>query len=123
MGLFSKVTKVFAEREIEFNRLMIHKRIIGLADDLFEYRGEKSHEVFADYVRQTLNLEILTLSEGKDVGPEAYAYKRGRIDALRSLLNLREKNILDKKNAKATKGPEAKRTYIRPPAISAGMSD
>lgn len=128
MGLFSKnkVLKVFAERELEFNRQVLEKKIVKLSEDLYAYRNDSSHELFGEYLRQLLNLEVLQLSE-KKLDQENFAYQRGRIDALRHALNLREKFILDKKVLRdsPTRDPsshEAKRSYVRSPSTAAGLS-
>lgn len=129
MGLFSrKRGRVFAERELEFNRSLLQKSIVKLSEDLYAYRSDPGHEVFANYLRQLLNLEILQMSEGKKVDAEAFAYCRGRVDAIRHALNLREKFILDKKAIREAKvgktnsDHESKRSYVRSPSTQAGLS-
>jgi hypothetical protein len=129
MGLFSSKAvegKVFAERELDFNKAELQKSVVKRSEQLYAYRHDESHTAFADYLRELLNLEILQLSEGK-LDQEFFAYHRGRIDALRHALNLREKFIQDVDNLR--KGPDksqdangAKRSYVRSPSTQAGLS-
>lgn len=130
MGLFSrKKDKTSIGLALEFNRQALQLSITKLAEDLHDYRNDPGHEVFYEYLQKLLNLEILTLAEAKTRDAETYSYYRGRIDALRHALNLRDKFILDQKTirgADAKKGKtdhQSKRSYIRPPVTSAGMSD
>lgn len=133
MGQFSRwffrtrqPEKLFAEREIDFNRTRLQTAMIKRSEDLYDRRHDEGHQVFADYVRQVLNLEILQLAEGK-LDSESYIYRRGRVDALRNLLNAREVHIQNKEllRKSESKGPgeqEAKRSYVRAPATHAGLS-
>lgn len=137
MGLFSRLifgtprrlkpeARLFAERELEFNKAQLQTALIRRSEDLYEYRSDETHRVFADYVRQVLNLEILQLAEGK-LDAESYHYRRGRVDALRNLLNAREvyiqnKELLRKSETKGSGEQEAKRSYVRAPATHAGLS-
>jgi len=137
MGLFSSwfrrqpkalsLEALFTEREFEFNRERLDRAIVKQSEALYEYRNDESHKVFADYVRHILNREMLLLADAKQTTPEAYAYHRGRIDALRTVLNTRETYIQNKENLRKspTKGPgeqEAKRSYVRAPSTQAGLS-
>lgn len=132
MGLFSKwwprskPVKLFAERDLEFNKAQLQAALIRRSSDLYEYRSDETHRVFADYIRQVLNLEMLELTEGK-LDPESYIYRRGRVDALRNVLNAREvhiqnKELLRKSETKGAGEQEAKRSYVRAPATHAGLS-
>lgn len=131
MGLFSKFkrrpkVKIFGERELEFSRAALNKAVIKLSEDLYHYRHDTAHTVFSEYLRAVLNLEILSLSEGKWESAD-FAYQRGRVDGLRHALNLREKFIMDKetmRHAKVKSDHEAKRSYVRPvqPTTAAGLS-
>lgn len=120
--LFIGVFRVFSAREMEFNRKKLEGEIVKHSSHLFDYRSEQSHKVFSDYVRSLLNLEILKLSELKPTTLDAFAYQRGRIDALRQVLDLREKFILDKKEERKTGEEGSRRSYVRQPATSAGLS-
>lgn len=132
MGLFSKWFRrrepLFAERDLDFNRVSLNKAIVKSSEALHAYRNDSAHKLFADYLRAALNLEVLGLSEAK---PDAadFAYRRGRIDGLRHVLNLREKFILDTDTLRKTKdeSPDnhgAKRSFIRrpQPTTEAGLS-
>ncbi len=134
MGLFSRwfgrsrldVTALFETRDLEFNRERLQKAIVKQSESLYEYRNDESHRIFAEYVRYLLNLEILLIAEGK-LDAESYSYRRGRVDALRNVLNARETFVQNKENLRKspTKGPgeqEAKRTYLRAPSSQAGLS-
>lgn len=125
MGLFSRFFKknaVFTERELFFNKDRVQADIMKHSSALYDYRSDQSHKVYSDYVRSLLNLEILRLADMKPGTLEAYANQRGRIDALKQVLDLREKFIQDKKVAKETGEVESKRSYLRTPATSAGLS-
>ncbi len=133
MGLFSKWfskkpanEELFAARDLEFNRERLQKAIVKQSEALYDYRNDESHKVYSEYVRYLLNLEVLLLAEGK-LGAEDYNYRRGRIDALRNVLNARETFVQNKENLRKspTKGPgeqEAKRSYVRAPSTQAGLS-
>lgn len=129
MDLFNKKkppTKIFAERDLEFNKASLQKAIVKHSEDLYAFRHDESHKVFVDYLRQLLNLEILNLAEGK-LDQETFAYHRGRIEALRGALNLRETFIADKETIRKSKDKspdqqEGKRSYVRPPSTQAGLS-
>lgn len=126
MGLFSKWRTekpgVFTAKEMTFNRTKLQAEIVKHSASLYDYRADQSHKVYSDYVRSLLNLEILRLSEVKPTSLDAYAHQRGKIDALRQVLDLREKFIQDKKVAKETGEKEGARSYVRSPATSAGLS-
>lgn len=126
MGLFSKWRAkkpgVFTAKELTFNRTKLQAEIVKHSAALYDYRVDHGHKVYSDYVRSLLNLEILRLSEVKPTSLDAYAYQRGKIDALRQVLDLREKFIQDKKVAKETGEKEGARSYVRPPATSAGLA-
>ncbi len=135
MGLFSKWWRrapakptLFSERELDFNKESLDRAIVKTSEALWEYRNDQSHKVFADYLRLTLNREILQLADGKvDGGVEAYAYRRGRVDALRQALNAREVFLANKETLRKTQkqDPNAaagKRSYVRAPATQAGLS-
>jgi len=133
MGLFSrwffrrpKVVPIFADRDMEYNKATLQTALIRQSEALYEYRNDETHRVFADYVRQVLNLEILALAEGK-LDEHSYHYRRGRVDALRNVLNAREvhiqnKELLRKAGPKSSGEQEAKRSYVRAPATHAGLS-
>jgi hypothetical protein len=135
MGLFSKwfakrqapTPALFSERELEFNKKKLQDDLIRQSEKLYEYRSDESHRVFSDYVRQVLNLELLQLAEGK-MDLESYAYRRGRVDALRNVINAREvhiqnKEMLRKSEVKDPDAQEAKRSYVRrATATNAGLS-
>lgn len=118
---------LFTERELEFNKKKLQDAIVRNSEALYTYRNDESHRVFADYVRQVLNLEVLVLSDGKFESAEAYAHQRGRIEGLRNVLNGRESFIRAKEELRKSEGKdlgaqEAKRSYIRDPATHAGLS-
>lgn len=130
MGLFNKIRdQLFAARELEFNRTKLQKDIAELSGKLYDYRGSEAHEIFASYLRALLNLEILSLSSGKERSAEAYAYSRGRIEGLRHALNLRERFVEEKRLQRTGNQPSdhpAKRSYFTPrptSAMAAGISD
>lgn len=130
MGLFSKIRtwwfgrKAFSERETHFNRERLGHEMQKHAEALNELRGDLSHKVFADYVRSLLHMEILQLSTLPVTSLEAFARQKGKIEALRQVLDLREKFLQDKKEAKKSGRDEAVRSYVqsRTPANSAGLS-
>lgn len=130
MGLFSKFRakdKSPVEREIAYNKEVIQKNLDRCRSGLYDYRNDESHAIFVRLLQSMADLEMLELTTTKELSGEAYAYHRGRIDAIRAVLSLRTKYILDRDNAKKTKensrGPdhEAKRTYMKPPT-SAGLA-
>jgi hypothetical protein len=130
MALFSKILEfffgarpAFTEREFAFNRSKIQKEIVDHSRRLNDYARDQSHQVFVEYVRGLLNLEILRLSETKPATLDAYTYQKGRIDALRLVLDVREKALIDGEVAKKTHGEQGvKRSYVKTPATSAGLS-
>lgn len=116
----------FTEREMEFNRKKLETDIVRQSEQLYDYRNDESHRVYTDYLRSALNLEVLRLTDGK-VPDVDYAYHRGRVDALRAVLNTREvaiqnKEMLRRSEGKDPQAQEAKRSYVRAPATSAGLS-
>lgn len=130
MVLFSRKRKekpeerLFSEREMEFNKEKLAASIFKQSNLLFDYRNDESHKIFADYLRQFLNLEILKFSEAK-ADKEELAYLRGRIAGLRDVLNSREVVIANKDMLRKSKDPkaqEAKLSYVRSPSTQAGLS-
>jgi len=130
MALFSKILEfffgvrpTFTAREMTFNRSRLQREIVHHTHRLNDYAKDQSHQVFVDYTRSLINLEVLRLSEVKPTSLDAYAYQKGRIDGLRHLLDVREKVLLDAEIEKKTKGEQgARRSYVNPPATSAGLS-
>jgi len=130
MGLFSNWGKksTGTSREIEFNRKKVQKELIDLGKVLYEVRNDETSRLFCAYIQKMMNLEILQLSEQRELTSESYAFTRGRIEALKGVLITREKFIDDRKRAKETKvkesksDHESKRSYIRPQTTPAGLS-
>lgn len=96
----------------------------GHADRLNEFRGTVTHEAFVDFLRTALEAEMLRVTTMGHTDLAAFAYQRGKIDGIRQVLDLREKFLLDRKEAKKTGKAESVRTYVhqKAPANSAGLS-
>lgn len=131
MGLFSDLWKKLlsrrrtaTERALHFNKERLQTEMQRHAVGLNEYRGDTGHKLFVDFVQTMLHAEILKLSHVPTGDHEAFVHQRGKIAALREVLDLREKFIQDKKQAKKTGAKDdSVRTYIhRTPANSAGLS-
>jgi hypothetical protein len=130
MDLFSKIKewwmrrRPFTEREFHFNRDRLTSEMQRHAVALNEHRNDASHAAFVSYIRALLHTEMLQLSTMPMTTLEAVARQRGKIDALRQVLDLREKFIQDQKEKKKTGKENAVRSYIphRSPANSAGLS-
>jgi hypothetical protein len=119
MGLFSKY---FGEKEpsdlFEFNRAELQKEISKVAASLYDTRHEEGHVKLVTFLEKSMNLEILALSAAKELTAEAYAYRRGKIDAIKAVLLAREQALANSKKAAETKGTKspsdnpAKRSYL-----------
>jgi hypothetical protein len=125
MGLFSKKKKhTPLAFDLEYNKEILGKQIVGISDSLVEYKDDPGSQVFVKYITKLLNMEILNLAHAKDVTDGAFSYHRGRVDALKELIDKREAFIFYDKNAKSkdrNTDHRAKVNYIRPKS-TAGLS-
>jgi len=131
MGLLSKI---FGEKRqqglVVFSRNEILKSISKVADTFNEVKGQEGHQNLVTFLEMSMNLDILALSEQKELTSEAYAYRRGKIDAIRNVLISREQAIANSKKEKETRNNKkpsehpAKRSYVpRPRVVGSGISD
>lgn len=127
MGLFNKKTKHLPVKiDLNFDANSLNETISRLSPKLFDSRQELGTKVFVNYAHKLLNLEILKIASVKGGTSEQYAYQQGRIDALKDLINRREKFLADeqhaetKDKAKAT-DHKSTRSYISRPS-TAGLS-
>lgn len=129
MGLFNRLKKQkpLEEREFVFNKDLLRKKAAKLSRVFYGYRKDEGHQKFVQYIETAIDLEMLEMTHTKELSSEAYAYHRGRIDSLRSILSYREKYILDGERAKKIKDSKEKtensgmRRYATPPT-AAGLS-
>lgn len=127
MGLFNRGKEEKPKAlDLNYSVEALEKQIRDLARPLHEYRNDTPSKVFVSYIFRLMNLEILKMSTGRELTGEAYAYRRGRVDALRELLSTREAYISHEENAKSKDKQtdhKAKRTYFkRPKPSTAGLS-
>lgn len=131
MGLFSKLFGDDTPEvgfDLKFDEKELRESIWKLSKPLYDYRNDDSSKVIIKFIRRCLNLKIIELAQEKELEVDAYAYHRGQIDALRHILNVREKFILDQENAKKTKKDknsadhESKRKYMGASHRQAGLS-
>lgn len=126
--------KIFGTKEVsdlfDFNRETIHKELSRVAEKLYDVRVDEGFKVLRTFLEKSMNLDILMLSEKKELTSEAYAYQRGKIDGARNLLIAVDQAIANSRKAMETKGKSkssdnpAKRSYIRPRAVGqAGLID
>lgn len=127
MGLFNRKKKVIPYlMDFAYDVTSLHESISKLSPDLYEARQDNGSQVFVKYTQKLLNLEVLNLAAERDKSQESYNYHRGRLDALKDLINRREKYLADESNARTkdtSKKTEhkSKRSYIQRPS-TAGLS-
>jgi hypothetical protein len=125
MGLFSK-KHIPIKIDLDYDIRAVDKGLVRFGAEFYETRQDVGTSVFVKYTHKLLNLEILKLSTSKDLSGDSFAYQRGRVDALKDLINKREAYLADESNARAKDKSAAtdhksKRSYISRPS-TAGLS-
>lgn len=120
MGLLDKIWKKERNTDLfEFNRNTLLKEIDKVARRFNELKGSEGQQDIIAYIEMSMNLGIIALAEQKELTSEAYAYRRGQIDALRNVLIARETAIANSQKEKETKGQgkpsdnSQKRSYLK----------
>lgn len=125
MALFSKKKLPETCRDIEFSREVLDKNIHKLGKSLYDDRHTEAQAAMLEFVECLRNLEHLRLANPRDVSMETYHYNRGRVDALSSVLSIRDKLVSDievaKKKEKAADN-KTTRSYIGRHATQAGLA-
>jgi len=112
--------------DLSYNLTEARERILSTAEKLHEYRHDSASTSFVSYISSVLNVEILNLALGKELNEEAYSYHRGRVDAVKELIDRREVFISHQENAKSkdrATDHKAKSNYLpQRPKSTAGLS-
>jgi hypothetical protein len=122
MGLFSRKPAVnVTSTEIKYNIRDLRQDMERLRKNIYDTRAGEGHRVFAKFVETMRNVELLEMANAKEMSSTSHAYHKGRIDALSSILNMRETCIADIKQIK-TKDSKSRaenpivRNYARRPS-------
>jgi hypothetical protein len=115
MGLFSRKPAVIAaSSELKYNISEIHKDMEKLRARIYDTRDGEGHKVFLKFVEKLRNLELLQMASTKEMTSSSHAYHRGRIEALSSVLAMRDVCISDMKEIRAKdKNSRAEKSTVR----------
>jgi hypothetical protein len=114
MGLFSrKKTAIKASSDLKYNMAELHADMEKIRARIYDTRDGEGHKVFLKFVEKLRNLELLQLASTKEMTSTAHAYHRGRIEALSSVLAMREVCISDMKHIIATKSAKSEKSTVR----------